>query len=206
MINALNIGNLSIMKIKSKYSFSIIVMMMLLVVSCSKTESYSDLLKKEQKASNWFLAQQRVCNEIPADSVFKVGPDAPYYRMDDDGYIYMQVLKVGDRELPKSGATVYFTFSRYNIETMYNNNTLDIEAAESNQDNFLTSVGNTYFIFNNYSVNSSATYGSGIQLPLSYLGYNSEVNIVLKSYYGFSTENTTCIPYLVNVRYFKAEY
>ena len=194
------------MKIKQKYSFSIIVMMMLVFVSCSKTESYSDLLKKEQKASNWFLAQQRVCNEIPADSVFQVGPDAPYYRMDDDGYIYMQVLKVGDRELPKSDATVYFTFSRYNIETMYKNNTLDVAVEEGNQDNFQTTVGNTYFIYNNYSVKSSATFGSGIQLPLSYLGYNSEVNIVLKSYYGFSTENTTCIPYLVNVRYFKAEY
>ena len=118
----------------------------------------------------------------------------------------MQVIKVGDREIPKSGATVYFTFSRYNIETMYNNNTLDIAPEASNQDNFITSIGNTYFIFNNYSVSSSANYGSGIQVPLSYLGYNSEVNIVLKSYYGFSTENTTCIPYLVNVRYFKAEY
>lgn len=195
-----------VMKIQPKYSLSVMMMLMLLFVSCSKTESYSDLLKKEQRASNWFLAQQKVCNDIPADSVFIVGPDAPYYRMDDDGYIYMQVIKTGDREIPKSGATVYFTYSRYNIETMYNSNTLNIAAEDSNQDNFITSVGNTYFIYNNYSVSSSASFGSGIQLPISYLGYNSEVNIVLKSYYGFATENTTCIPYLVNVRYFKAEY
>lgn len=194
------------MKIKKIYSVFILSICVLIFASCSKTQSYSDLLKSEQKASNWFLAQQRVCNEIPSDSVFKVGPDAPYYRMDDDGYIYMQVLKTGDRELPKSGATVYFTYSRYNIETMYKNNTLDVAVEDGNQDNFHNSVGNTYFIFNNYSVNSSASFGSGIQLPLSYLGYNSEVNIVLKSYYGFSSENTTCIPYLVNVRYFKAEY
>ncbi len=180
----------------------------LLFASCSKTESYSDLLKKEQKASNWFLAQHKVCNEIPADSVFLVGPDAPFYKMDQDGYVYMQVLKadkVGKREFPESGDQVYFTFTRYNIEDMYINNTLDV-AGQGNQDNFMNSIGDTYFIYNNFSVNSSIQWGSGIQQPLSYLGYNSEVNIVLKSYYGFSDESTTCIPFLVNARYFKSEY
>lgn len=175
------------------------------LVSCSDTESYSDLLKNEQKVSNWFLAQHRVCNEIPADSVFEVGPDAPYYRLDDDGYVYMQVLKVGDRNIPAVGDQVYFTFTRYNIETMYENDTLDVEG-QGNQSDFLNSVGNTYFIYGNFSVSSSSQYGSGIQIPVSYLGYNSEVNILLKSYYGFSQENTTCIPFLVNTRYFKAEY
>lgn len=189
-----------------KYPIPAILMLILFLASCDKTESYSDLLKKEQKASNWFLAQQNVCNEIPADSVFIEGQDAPYYKMDEDGYVYMQVIKTGDRELPKSGATVYFTYTRWNIETMYLDNTLQIEATDGNQDNFINYVGNTYFIFNNYSVASSAEFGSGMQLPLSYLGYNSEVNILLKSYYGFSSDNTTCVPYLVNVRYFKSEY
>lgn len=193
------------MIIKLKYTFVAAFVMSLFFASCSKTESYSDLLKKEQKASNWFLAQHKVCNEIPADSVFITGPDAPYYKMDDDGYIYMQVLEVGDRVIPATGDQVYFTYTRYNIDTMYSNNTLDIKG-EGNQDNFLNSVGNTYFIFNNYNVQLSAYFGSGMQLPLSYLGYNSKVNILLKSYYGFSDDNVTCIPYLVNVRYFKAEY
>lgn len=182
------------------------MLLTLFFASCSKTESYSDLLKKEQKASNWFLAQQKVCNDIPADSVFQVGPDAPYYKMDADGYVYMQVLKVEkNREFPATGDQVYFTFTRYSIEDMYANNTLDV-TGQGNQDNFMNTIGDTYFIYNNYSVNSSARWGSGIQQPLSYLGYNSEVNIVLKSYYGFSDEATTCIPFLVNVRYFKSEY
>lgn len=196
------------MNIKLNYFLAAALMMTLLFASCSKTESYSDLLKKEQKASNWFLAQQKVCNVIPADSVFLTGPDAPYYKMDDDGYVYMQVLKANDpknRVIPTTGEQVYFTFTRWNVETMYNANTLDI-TGEGNQDNFASVVPETYFIYNNFSVNSSSMYGSGIQLPLSYLGYNSEVNILLKSYYGFSSENTTCIPYKVNVRYFKAEY
>ncbi|MDE6023611.1 MAG: DUF4827 domain-containing protein [Muribaculaceae bacterium] len=196
------------MKIYFKISLICVAFSAMMLAACSKTESYSDLLKKEQKVSNWYLAQHKVCNEIPADSVFLTGPDAPFYRMDDDGYVYMQVIKapnLKDRKIPASGDQVYFTFTRYNIETMYNNNTLDV-AGVGNQNDFVSTVGNTYFIFNNYSVSSSSQFGSGIQLPVSYLGYDSEVNILLKSYYGFSDESTTCIPYLVNTRYFKAEY
>lgn len=196
------------MKIYFKISMICVVLTSVMFASCSKTESYSDLLKKEQKVSNWYLAQHKVCNEIPADSVFLMGPDAPFYRMDDDGYVYMQVIKapnLKDRKIPAYGDQVYFTFTRYNIETMYNDNTLDVTGV-GNQGDFVSSVGNTYFIFNNYSVSSSSQFGSGIQLPVSYLGYDSEVNILLKSYYGFSDESTTCIPFLVNTRYFKAEY
>lgn len=193
------------MTFKYKSALLLLTLAGLFMVSCDDTESYSDLLKKEQKATNWFLAQHKVCNTIPADSIFEVGPNAPYYRLDDDGYVYMQVLKAGDKDIPASGDQVYFMFTRYNIQTMYSENTLDV-AGVGNQDDFLTSIGNTYFIFNNYTVNSSREFGSGIQIPVSYLGYNSEVNILLKSYYGFSSDNTACIPYLVNTRYFKAEY
>lgn len=193
------------MKITTKIAIGMVTLGGMVFSACSDSKSYSDLLKEEQKASNWYLAQHHVCNEIPADSVFEVGENAPYYRIDPDGYIYMQVLKVGDREIPKYGDQVYFTFTRYNIQTMYNNNTLKVEG-EGNQDDFLNSVGDTYFIYGNYSVSSSMRFGSGIQKPLSYLGYNSEVNILLKSYYGFQSDNTTCIPFLVNTRYFKGEY
>lgn len=193
------------MRLISKVSFGIMALTAVVIVSCSDSKSYSDLLKDEQRASNWFLAQHHVCNEIPADSVFEVGEDAPFYRIDPDGYIYMQVLKVGDRDMPTTGDQVYFTFTRYNIQTMYNNNTLEVEG-EGNQDDYLNSVGNTYFIYGNLNVSSSAQFGSGIQTPLSYLGYNSEVNILLKSYYGFQSDNTTCVPYLVNTKYFKGEY
>lgn len=198
------------MNIRLKFSFVAAVVMTLIISSCSKTESYSDLLKKEQRASNWFLAQHTVCNAIPTDSLFIEGEDAPYYRMDDDGYIYMQVVEampLKERVYPKSGDQVYFTFTRWNVETMYNENSLDIKSEISNQDNYLTDlIGTTYFIYNNFSVSSSSNFGSGMQVPVGYLGYNSEVNLLLKSYYGFSSENTTCVPYKVNVRYFKAEY
>lgn len=175
------------------------------LTSCHETESYSDLLRDEEKACNWFLAQQRVATDIPADSVFEAGPNAPYYRMDPDGYIYMQVISAGnlDAERPKDGDRVYFRFTRWNIKTEWQGG---VASAEGNADNMNSSVGNTSFILGNSTLTSSTQYGTGIQMPLRYLGYDSEVNLLLKSYYGFSVDQNHGLAYKVNIRYFKAEY
>ena len=59
--------------------------------SCSSGVSYAELLRDERKATNKFLAYQHVLNEIPSDTIFETGPNAPYYRLDEDGNVYMQV-------------------------------------------------------------------------------------------------------------------
>ena len=73
----------------------------LLLTACKDTKSYSELLNDEEKAVNSFLAHQKVINEIPADTVFETGSDAPYYKIDEDGDIYMQVIKPGDRKITR---------------------------------------------------------------------------------------------------------
>ena len=61
--------------------------------SCSSGVSYAELLRDERKATNKFLAHQRVENEIPADTIFETGPAAPYYRLDEDGkVVYSDML------------------------------------------------------------------------------------------------------------------
>lgn len=174
--------------------------------SCSNSQSYSNLLNDEEKATNWWLSNQKIELVIPSDSVFQCGEDAPFYKMDNDGYIYMQVINPGtDRkvECPKTGDTVYFRFLRTNIKYLYEGYDVTPEGnggANSGQ------IGPYSFVFGNYSLSTSSQFGSGIQLPLTYLGYNSEVNLVLRSYYGFSTDQSQCNPYLINIKYFKAEY
>ncbi len=172
--------------------------------ACSDSESYSDLLRDETKAVNWFLARQKVVNEVPEDSVFEVGPDAPFYKMDEEGNLYMQVLNTGTDERAVDGAKVFFLYSRQNILLMQQTNNLDV--ASTGNSNQLGSVGSTFFIFGNTMRPSSGQYGSGVQVPLKYFGYDSEVNLVVKSYVGFNSDQTTCTPYLMNVRYFKAVY
>lgn len=174
------------------------------LVACKDQTSYSDLLKDEEKSVNAYLANQRVENTIPADSVFEMGKDAPFYRMDDDGYIYMQVISAGDSsDRPKLNDQVFFRFTRWNLNIWHSTGDW---SGEGNSDNLNNGLGATSFVFGNTSLSNSALYGSGIQTPLYYLGYNSEVNLILRSYYGFSTDASACIPYKINLRYFKAEY
>lgn len=172
------------------------------LASCSKTESYSELLREEEKAVNWFLAGQRVETEIPADSIsFITGPDAPFYRLDEDGYVYMQVINPGNDEKVEKGDMVYFRYMRTNLKYLYEG--LDSEPI-GNSD--YLGYGPASFIYENTYLTSSTQWGTGIQMPLRFLGYNSEVNLVLRSYYGFTEEQAYCLPFLINLRYFKPEY
>lgn len=171
---------------------------------CSDSESYSDLLRDEMRAVNWYLAQEKVETAIPADSIFETGADAPFYRMDDDGTVYMQVVTAGDKnKRPVSGEKVYFRFSRRNIKLMYEGGAAP---AEGNSDNLNNAVGATYFFYGNKIYPTTVQFGTGIQLPMDYMGYNTEVNLVLKSYSGFTQDQSSCVPYIVNVKYYKAEY
>lgn len=173
------------------------------LAGCSDSESYSDLLRDEEHASNWWLAQHRVVPYVPSDSVFETGSDAPFYKMDEDGYVYMQVINPGNsKERPKKDDRVYFRYTRTNIKSLYEG----IDTPPTGNADDLGQVSSTSVIFDNYTLTSTSKYGEGIQIPLYYLGYDSEVNLVIRSYMGFADDRAVCNPYLVNVRYFKAEY
>lgn len=175
----------------------------LTLASCDKTESYSELLRDEERAVNWYLAGNRVEMEVPVDSIFEIGKDAPFYRMDSDGHVYMQVVNAGDmNDRPQDGDKVYFRYMRTNLKLLYENG---VEMTDGNMDNFASSSP-TGFFKGNTLYPSSTQFGTGIQLPMNYLGYYSEVNLVMKSYVGFASDQSQCIPYLINIKYYKPEY
>jgi len=172
--------------------------------SCSKGKSYSELLREEEKAVNWYMAGKKIITEVPKDSILIAGSDAPYYRMDKDGYLYMQVVNYGDTtDMAESGDEVYFTFLRKNIKLLYDGAEV---VSEGNANDMSGGINATSFIFGNYELAASSVYGTGIQIPLQFVGNNSEVNLVLSSYYGFVADQADCIPYIINLKYFKAEY
>ena len=186
-----------------KYSLLALVALFLInLVSCSKTVSYSELLNDEEEATNWFLANQKIVTTMPEDSVFECGEDAPFYRMDEDGYIYMQVINPGTKDnRVELDELIYFRYMRTNIKEWYQ---LGYEPTPQGNANNMNSQS-TSFRFNNTTLNSSYKYGSGIQLPLKYLGVDCEVNLLLRSYYGFIENQSDCIPFLYNVRYFRSQ-
>jgi hypothetical protein len=190
------------MKVNSLLSvFTILVSSFCFLCSCDDTESYADLLKDENKAVNNFLSDQKVISEIPSDSIFEYGVDAPYYKMDDDGNIYMQVIKPGTKDnMAKKDQLIYFRFTRYDLFA-YSNGVLPEGWGNANDFDYK----NTEFRFGNYSLPSSSQWGTAIQLPLYYLGIDCEVNLVIKSQYGYTDEISNVIPFLYNVRYFKSQ-
>lgn len=205
------IMNKNIIKYILKSSF--ILLAILLLGSCSKTQSYSELLREEERACNWYLSSRNIALELPENYEDLVtsetlrepgllwGEDAPFYKLDDDGYVYMQVVKADYNEMVSEGDLVYFRFVRESIKDMYEG----ITTAPGGNGDYLPN-GSTSFIYKNTYLTSTTTWGTGIQMPLKYLGYNSEVNLVLKSYYGFTDEQSYCIPYIINLKYFKPEY
>lgn len=167
--------------------------------SCSHTKSYAELLNEETKYINAYLADQRVVGEVPADSIFIKGNDAPYYRMDEDGNVYMRVIKDNpDGVKAKYNDLVYMRFTRYNLYS-YSNGTLP--DGEGNDDNALTQFS---FRYQNMEITSSSSWGEGLQLPLNYLHYGCEVELVIRSQAGMSDEIASVTPYMYRVRYSKS--
>lgn len=177
----------------------------IILPSCNDGKSYSELLNDETKSVNTFLATQHVITSIPKDSVFEVGPDAPYYQLDEEASVYMQVLNSGDTsERVQDDQLVYFYFTRYNLHQFAQTGSLDDTDGWGNSDDL--GMGSASFRFNNYSLSASSQWGSALQMPLQFptIGLGCEVNLVVKSQYGLTSEIAQVMPFLYNVRYFRA--
>lgn len=178
--------------------------------ACNDRQSYAELLRDETKATNYYLSNFQVINDIPADSVLISVEDmmatglsredamkvTPFYRLNLDGTVYMQVVRYGNGGKTKDNQLVYFRFNRYNLSYYYS-------SGEWFSDGNATDLGTeaTSFRYNNYTLQSSYQWGSGIQLPLRFLPLYSEANVVIKSTVGITSEQSSVIPYLYNVRY-----
>lgn len=192
----------------TKRKSTILVLIVLLIPmiaavfsSCSSRKSYAQLLNDEDRAVNSFLANQRVINSIPADSVFETGEDAPYYRLNEEGTLYMQVLDPGTRtDKAEYDDLIYFRFTRTNLSTLWKTGEIDLEGNDGDM-----SILATSFRYQNFTLQTYAAYGSGIQEPLKFLGVDCRVNIVVKSQLGLTGEIAAVIPYLYNLRYFRAQ-
>lgn len=171
--------------------------------SCDDSKSYAELLTDEAHSINRFLANHRVVNSVPANNEFEVGPNAPFYRLDEDGNYYMQVLNPGTNT-PENKVEyddeVYFRYTRYNLH-LYKDGELPM--GEGNASN--VAIGNYSFRFQNTTLQSTTQYGKGVQMPLMYLPMDCEVNLVMKSVGGPDAEVASVVPYLYNIRYFKSQ-
>lgn len=184
------------------YILTCILILGATLTSCEEGTSYADLINDENHAVNRFLVDQKVIGSVPADSVFLCGQDAPYYQMDQDGNIFMKVISPGNlNDRPQPNDLVYFRFMCSNLmnytdaaSMVWTGNALNLDE-----------VVPTSFRFGNLTLQSSYIWGSGLQIPLYYLGYDCEVSIVIKSQYGPTDNVSTVQPYVYNVSYYRSQ-
>ncbi len=189
------------MNIKSLFGVILIAVLMITIgTSCNNDVSYSDRLNIERHSTNSYLANFKVKNDIPADTVFETGLNAPFYRIDPDGNVYMQVLKAGDRinDKAKTGEEIYFRYTRYNLNDWYT--TGELAAYDSNEGDMTRPA--TSFKYKDFTLATSSQWGYGLQLPLDLLGTECEVNLIIKSQYGLLSEIAYVTPFVYHVRYF----
>ena len=182
-------------------SLLLAVLALTVLAACDNDQSYADRLNEERNAVNSYLANHRVVMSVPEDSVFEVGENAPFYRVDPDGNVYMQVLSAGDRvnDRAKVGEPIYFRYSRYNLANWYADGQL-VPTSDSNENTMSASACS--FNYADYTLPTSSQWGYGLQYPLLFLGVECEVNLVVKSQYGFTSELSYVTPFLFHVRYF----
>ena len=60
------------------YCLSMGFLALMMLSACNDDQSYADRLNEERSAVNAYLANHRVVMEVPADSVFEVGENAPF--------------------------------------------------------------------------------------------------------------------------------
>lgn len=185
---------------KSKAIFaSIFAALVWALTSCDDGKTYAELLESEDHYVNNFLADNIVINDIPADTVFEVGEDAPYYRIDEEGNLYMQVINAGTPgNMAKADDLIYFRYTRYNL-AYYEGGKFSYGGG--NEDDM--SSQNCSFRFDNYSLESSSQWGAGVQRPLALLPVDCQVNLVVKSQYGIYKEMAEVQPYLFKLRYYR---
>lgn len=157
-----------------------------------------DLKKTEQLAIKSYLSKFDVIDRMPPITEIVVGSVAPFYKLDETGNVYMQVVHMGSGPKASNGEKIYFRFLRYNLLDYYKNGALP------------TGWGNAYDLsqspahFTLGSNEPSTTqWGQAIQMPLQMgLPVDSEVNLVVASEAGFANEVNSVIPFLYNIRYY----
>lgn len=167
-----------------------------------KSLTTEDLKKTERKAMKAYISKFDVISELPPLNDMQIGSVAPFYKLDADGLVYMQVVKMGIAPVATQGEKVYFRFLRYNLLSYLQDNRLPNGVGNMND-----ITANPASIVLGSAEESTTQYGTAIQMPLLLgLPADCEVNLVVASEAGFTSEISNVIPFLYNICYHTATF
>lgn len=174
---------------KKGFNILLILCAAIVAISCSKTKSYTDMLKDEEKAIERLIDANgfEILRDFPADTVFK---ENQFVELENG--VYLNIIDKGTDQR----AVQYSTKMLYRCKMKYflNVDTLMIE----NYGPHSNGTSPISFTYGDYSMNSpydpSYYYVSeGLQEPLKYVGDRAKVKLIVPfrrgAYYDQSNGN-----------------
>ena len=159
---------------KKGFNILLILCAALVAISCSKTKSYTDMLKDEKKAIERFIDDKglEILDDFPADSVFKENQ----FVLLDNG-VYLNIIDKGSDQ-----REVYFFLHPDRQEMSYFMDSTIV--AIENYGPHSNGTSPIAFTYGDYSKNSpydpSYYYVSeGMQEPLKYVGDRAKVKMIV---------------------------
>ena len=160
---------------KKGFNILLILCAALVAISCSKTKSYTDMLKDEKKAIERFIDDKglEILDDFPADSVFKENQ----FVLLDNG-VYLNIIDKGSDQR----AVQYKTKMLYRCKMSYFMDSTIV--AIENYGPHSNGTSPIAFTYGDYSKNSpydpSYYYVSeGMQEPLKYVGDRAKVKMIV---------------------------
>ena len=168
---------------KKGFYFVLILCAACLMGSCSKTRSYTDMLKDEEKAIDRLIDSLgiEVLKDFPDDSIFA---ENQFVKMDNG--VYMNIIDRGEGR-----ATLYSTRIMYRCNVYYflnyfqlcinsnygpnSNGTVPYPANGAQTVPFIYGEGTT----NNQADPKYIYVSEGIQTPLQYVGHRGRVKLIV---------------------------
>jgi len=170
--------------------------------SCNQSKSLQELLQDEKKAIDRFITMNGFIilkeNEYPADGVFK---DNEYYKSPDG--LFFQVVDSGNGKRAKPVDEVLVRYD-------YVQNIKNVVSGDSTKypfgypyPNLTQPFSFVYGISSTYTIPYSSVCQAWV-IPLSYVGENAVINMIVPSSIGSYDDNSAITPiFYKNLRYTK---
>lgn len=195
---------------KKGFNILMIVCAALLALSCSKTKSYTDMLKDQKKAIDRLIDKEgfEILKDFPKDSVFG---EKQFVELENG--VYLNIIDKGTSE-----RAVYGTKILYRCTMYYPMDTAYIRAT-SNYVPVSPYYTTTSYIFSNYGPHSNGTSpfpftygdytsgyaGEGLMTPLQYVGDRAKVKLIVPFKRGLPADNSNGEPAYYEILEYKFE-
>lgn len=148
----------------------------LVAISCSKTKSYTDMLKDEKKAINRLIDENgfEILDDFPQDSIFT---DKQFVLLDNG--VYLNIIDKGSSQR----AVQYRTKILYRCKVSYPMDSTYLYSTPYSIENYGPHSNGTdpwSFLYGTYASQADPYYVSeGLQIPLQYVGDRAKVKLIV---------------------------